>query len=147
MDKPVTAVSTNAAQDDIPLERADDSRIRKYMQDLNELILQHVENHYHGGNFQSRPDDLKRDLITCGYGDLTEPSAEALSNLLCSPATRSTAIRHLIASVILHHIEFKSDPETSLLPAHIAGFCQAMLRVKRTPGEEESKPVLSSETS
>jgi hypothetical protein len=136
MDKPVPAVNTLVVKDDFPLERADDSQIRKFMQDLNELIHQHVENHYHKRKIEGRAEDLKRELVNCGYSDRTEPSAQALSVLLNTPATRNTAIRQLIGSVIMHHIELKSDPETSLLPGHIAGFCQATLKVKRSPADE-----------
>ena len=105
------------------------------MQDLSELISQHVENHYHGRPFEGPPADLKRGLKNCGYGDSTEPSAETLAGLLINPTTRTAAIRHLIASVIFNHIELSSKPKNSLLPANITSFCQASLKSKQAGGE------------
>ncbi len=129
------------ALEDIPLERADDSRIRKSMQDLNELIHQHVENHYHMRHFQGRSDHLMRKLMTCGYTDGTEPSAQSLAVLLINPGTRGTAIRQIIASIIIRHIDLNSEAETSLLPGHILAFYQAISKRKRLRGEEEGQPA------
>ena len=128
---------------DIPMERADDSTIRKWMQDLNELIHQHVENHYHDEESHDHPDDLKRKLGKCGFTDLTEPSAQRLAILLISPRTRYTAIRNLIASIIFRHINVESDPEVALLPDYMLSFAKAILGTKRRPGEEGGKPTLT----
>jgi hypothetical protein len=124
------------ALEDIPLDPADDSQIRKSMQDLYELIHQHVENHYSTENFQGRVEDLRQELAKCGWSDQTEPSAPTLATLLINPITRRVAIRHIIAWVILQHVDLKSSPETSLLPTHILATSQAIIRIKRTPGEQ-----------
>jgi hypothetical protein len=124
------------ALEDIPLDPADDSQIRKSMQDLYELIHQHVENHYSTEKFQGRVEDLRQELVKCGWSDQTEPSAQTLATLLINPITRRVAIRHIIAWVILQHVDLKSSPETSLLPAHILATSQAIIRIKRTPGEQ-----------
>ena len=123
--------------DDIPLEPADDSQIRKSMQDLYELIHQHVENHYSARNFQGRPEDLKRQLAQRGWSDQTEPLAESITSLLINSVTRRVAIRHIIAWIIFQHIDLKNSSETSLLPSHFLASGQAMLKIKRTSREQE----------
>jgi hypothetical protein len=133
-------VSTSiVALDDIPFDPADDSQIRKSMQDLYELIHQHAENHYSARSFEGRREDLRRELAKGGWNDMTEPSAQTLASLLVNPVTRRVAIRHIIAWVVLQHIDLKSRPEMSLLPAHIVASGQALLKIKRTPGEQEGK--------
>jgi hypothetical protein len=124
---------------DIPLDPADDSQIRNHMQDLYELIHQHVENHYSTRNFQGRPEDLRRELAKCGWSDQTEPSAQTIASLLINPVTRRVAIRHVIAWIILQHVDLESSPETSLLSTHIIASGQAILKIKRTPGEQEGR--------
>lgn len=135
-------VSSIIALEDIPLNPADDSQIRKSMQGLHELIYQHVENHYSSWSFQGRREDLARELARGEWNDQTDPSAQTIASLLINPGTRRAAIRHIITWVILQHVDLKSDPETSLLPAHIVASGQAMLKVKRTPGEQEGKSTL-----
>lgn len=133
-------VSTSiVALDDMPFDPADDSQIRKSMQDLYELIHQHAENHYSARNFEGRREHLRHELAKGGWNDRTEPSAQTLASLLVNPVTRRVAIRHIIAWVILQHIDLKSSPDTSLLPAHIIASGQALLKIKRTPGEQEGK--------
>jgi hypothetical protein len=133
-------VSTSVvALEDIPLDPADDSQIRKSMQDLYELIHQHVENHYSSRSFQGRHEDLRRELEKCGWSDRTEPSTETIVSLLINSTTRRVAIRHIIAWVILQHVDLRSSPEMSLLPNHILASGQAMLKIKRTPGEQEGR--------
>jgi hypothetical protein len=128
-----------AALDYIPFDPADDSQIRTSMQDLSELIHQHVQNHYTVRNFPVRREDLRLELVKCGWNDRTEPSVEKLESLLINPATQLVAIRHMISWVIIQHIDLRNSPETSLLPAHILGPSQAMLTVKRTAGEQEGR--------
>jgi len=133
-------VSTSiVALDDMPFDPADDSQIRKSMQDLYELIHQHAENHYSAKNFEGRRDDLKHELAKGGWNDRAEPSAQTLASLLVNPITRRVAIRHIVAWVILQHIDLNSSPDTSLLPAHIVASGQALLKIRRTPGEQEGK--------
>ncbi|CZR58701.1 uncharacterized protein PAC_08593 [Phialocephala subalpina] len=131
--------ATGAAVDVSP-ERADDSQIRNAMQALNEFINQHVENHYHLGPFPKQMEDLKQELLKLGYTDRSTPSANTMATLLISPKTRRTAIRRLIASIMIENIGLNADPETSLVPRHI-------IASSRTPGsqrgEKESRPMLS----
>jgi hypothetical protein len=127
------------ALDDLPFDPVDDSQTRKSMQDLYELIHQHAENHYNAWNFEGRREDLRHELAKGGWNDRTEQSAQTLASLLVNPTTRRVAIRHIIAWAIIQHIDLKSSPDTSLLPAHIVASGQALLKIKRTPGEQESK--------
>ena len=127
------------ALDDLPFDPVDDSQTRKSMQDLYELIHQHAENHYNAWNFEGRREDLRHELAKGGWNDRTEQSAQTLASLLVNPTTRRVAIRHIIAWAIIQHIDLKSNPDTSLLPAHIVASGQALLKIKRTPGEQESK--------
>ncbi|KAH8761769.1 hypothetical protein BGZ57DRAFT_992822, partial [Hyaloscypha finlandica] len=107
------------ALDDLPFDPVDDSQTRKSMQDLYELIHQHAENHYNAWNFEGRREDLRHELAKGGWNDRTEQSAQTLASLLVNPTTRRVAIRHIIAWAIIQHIDLKSSPDTSLLPAHI----------------------------
>lgn len=125
--------------EDALLERADDSQLRKLMQDLNELIDQHVENHYHELPFGGSPDSLKRKLAKCGYSDSTEPSTQEITDLVLNPANRFAAIRQVIAKVILGHIDCMTRSEFSLLPQQIAAFCQTIPPVERQLGCDEGQ--------
>jgi hypothetical protein len=125
------------ALDDIPLDPTDDSQIRKSVQSLYELIYQHVENHYSSRNFQDRRENLGRELAKSGWSDQTDPSAQTIESLLINPVTRRAAIRLIITRMIVQHIDLKSSPEASLLPSHIVTSGQAMLKIKRAPGEQE----------
>jgi hypothetical protein len=121
------------------LERADDSQIRKSMQDLNELIDQHCENHYHGQAVDSAQGSLERTLIEAGYNNLSSsaPPVAEFARLLQSPNTQLLAIRQFIALVILSHVGWRSRAEVSLLPPQIAAFCQTIPPTERQPGSEE----------
>ena len=59
------------------LDRADDSQLRTLMQELNELIDQHVENHYHLQDFEGSRGSLEQGLIPCAYN--TEPSVPEMA--------------------------------------------------------------------
>ncbi|KAF8852562.1 hypothetical protein BDZ45DRAFT_100986 [Acephala macrosclerotiorum] len=123
-------VTDTAVHDGSP-ERADDSQIRNATQALNEFINQHVENHYHLGPFPKQLGDLKQELVKLGYTDHSTPSVNTMASLLVSPKTRRTAIRRLIASIMIENIGLNADPETSLLPRHI-------LASSRTPGLQQA---------
>jgi hypothetical protein len=119
------------------LERADDSQIRKLMQDLSELIDQHVENYYHLQPFEGSQGSLERRLVECGYE--ADPSIQEMISILKNPKTRFAGIRQLIAMIIVRNIDFKARAEVSLLPPHIAGICQSVPPVERQPGCDEGQ--------
>jgi hypothetical protein len=81
-------------------------------------------------------EDLKQELLKLGYTDRSTPSANTMATLLMSPKTRRTAIRRLIASIMIENIGLNADPETSLVPRHI-------IASSRTPGSQRavSKPA------
>lgn len=108
------------------------------MQDLYEWIHQHAENRSNAWNFEGRREDLKHELAKGEWNDWTEQGPQKLASLLVNPVTRRVAIRHIVASAIIQQIDLKSSPDTSLLPAHIVAFGQALLKIKRTPGEQET---------
>jgi hypothetical protein len=121
------------------LERADDSQVKKSMQDLNELIDQHCENHYHDQAVDIAHGSLERSLVEAGYENLSSsapPTAE-FARLLQSPHSRLLAIRKFIGLVILSHVDWRCRPEVSLLPPQIAVFCQTIPPTERQPGSEE----------
>ena len=124
---------------DIPIECADDSQIKKSLMDLNELINQHVENHYHNHAFVGQPADLERELSKCGFNKGGSESAAYMTSVLIDPRTRGAGIRKLIAYVILGHSQPNSPESLSLLPGSISGLSRAMLQVRRRPGEEQGK--------
>jgi hypothetical protein len=121
------------------LERADDSQIKKSMQDLHELIDQHCENHYHDQAVDIAQGSLERTLIEAGYDNLSSsaPSVAEFARLLQSPNSRLLAIRQFIALVILSHVGWRSRAEVSLLPPQIAVFCQTIPPTERQPDSEE----------
>lgn len=126
---------------EIPLERADDSQIKKSMTDMNELIDQHVLNHYHNQPFQGQQIDLEMAVSNCGLDGAGDMSTGYMASVLINPRTRSAGIRRLIAYVILEHSQPGADESTSLLPGNIAGVSRTMLQGKRRPGEEQGKSV------
>jgi hypothetical protein len=107
------------------------------MENLNELIRQHAENHYNNRPFQGQQSDLEADLIRCGYNGRTEPSAKGMVTLIVTPKTRKTAIRQLIAKIILNGTQLESDDETSLLPIYVLAACQAMLAAKHSTNKDQ----------
>ena len=117
------------------LERADDSQIRKLMQDLNELIDQHVENYYHLQLLENSQGSLERRLVEFGYG--ADPSIQEMISILKNSKTRFAGIRQLIAMIIVRNIDFKARAEVSLLPPHIARICQSVPPIERQSGCEE----------
>jgi len=121
------------------LERADDSHIRKSMQDLNELINQHCENHYHLHTFEPSQNTLERPLIACGYGN--NPSVQEMVTLLVDPRSRFAAVRQLIATIITSNIDWKTRPEISLLPTQITTFCNTIPPVEKQPGCQEGESI------
>jgi hypothetical protein len=134
-----TGSRNEAVLEDNLLERADDSQIKKSMQDLNELIDQHCENHYHDQAVDITHGGLERSLIEAGYDNLSSsaPPAAEFARLLQSPHSRLLAIRKFIASVILSRVDWRCRAEVSLLPPQIAVFCQTIPPTERQPGSEE----------
>jgi hypothetical protein len=112
---------------ELPLSRVDDSKIRTCMQDLNVLIHQHVENHYHNRELHADTPDLVQKLVQCGYPD----SAEALAGFLINPRTRRTAIRRLLSAVIYSHIDIENNTGMSLLPGFVSDFTRAIFRAEK----------------
>lgn len=124
---------------DMTLERADDSQIKKSMMDMNELINQHVENHYHNQSFSGSQADLERELMRCGFNGASDLSAGFMTSVLINPRTRAAGVRRLIAYVIIRHSQPSAEESVLLLPGSIAGVSRAMLQVKRRAGEEQGK--------
>jgi len=98
--------SSIVALEDVPLDPADDSQIRKHMQDLYELIHQHAENHYSARNFEGRRQDLQLELAICGWSDgggtavgtnncftSRQPGHEAGSYTTCNRENHTSACR------------------------------------------------------
>jgi hypothetical protein len=117
------------------IDRADDSQLRKSMQDLAELIDQHVENNYNLNPFEGSQGSLERRLAECGYN--TEPSASSIAGLLINPHTRFVAIREVIAHIILPEDWQRGKPELSLLPFQIAGFIKMIPSTEKLAGADE----------
>ncbi|KAM3065654.1 hypothetical protein ACMFMG_011361 [Clarireedia jacksonii] len=120
-----------------PTERLDDSQIRRHMQNLEELIHQHAENHYHNRLYTGHQENLKVSLTRCGYTDQSEVSLQMMTSLLVDPSNRITAIRSLIASVILRAVDLKNSPEDSLLPDVITQFYHIIPK-KRRANEQDN---------
>ncbi|KAF4625517.1 hypothetical protein G7Y89_g12650 [Cudoniella acicularis] len=122
------------------LDRADDSQIKRLMQDLNDTIDQHCENFYHlqSPNLDSRT--LQQHLIEARYNEVitSGPSAAEMVDLLQNPNTRLNAIRRFIACIILGHVDFKTAPEVSLLPPYIANFIHNIPKIENQPGSAEN---------
>ncbi|KAF7901003.1 hypothetical protein EAF00_003224 [Botryotinia globosa] len=112
-------------------ERADDSQLRHQMQNLGELIYQHVENHYTTGPHTGTSQDFAATLRKCGYSERTEPTISTLGSLLGNSSEGQTAIKSLIAWVILRGVELNSGSEYSLLPDEITSFYRSALKDKQ----------------
>jgi hypothetical protein len=123
------------------LQRVDDSQIRKCMLDLNEIIDQHCENHYHLQILNINPRDLEQRLVGCGDNifDVSGLTVAEFANMLQSPSSRMAAIRQLIAMVLFSRVDWRSRSDVSLLPPQIAAFCQTIAPVEGQPGSEHSK--------
>jgi hypothetical protein len=123
------------ALDGFLTQRADDSQLKKVLQDLNEIIDQHVENHYHNKPFEGNQGALERRLVECGYtSDIAEVTA-----ILVNPQTRFAGIRQLIAKVIIGNTDLKARSDLSLLPPQIAAFYSSIPPVERQSGSEDGR--------
>lgn len=137
----VSAIPLN----NIAVERADDSEIKNSMQDLNEFTHQHVENHYHTRSISDGATvDLRKGLKRLGYTPESSPSLERISSLLCSPQTRKTAIRHLIAFEMFEHIGHNglASKEGPLLTGQILASYKAFQKSRRLPSMAKGKSIL-----
>jgi hypothetical protein len=105
------------------------------MQDLNELIDQHVENNYYSQAFVGSQAALEKGLAEAGYS--TEPTVSEIASLLVNQRTRFAAIREVIAKILVGNLEVRSRPELSLLPPQIVGFVKTIPPVERLGGADE----------
>ncbi|KAF7944771.1 uncharacterized protein EAE97_005404 [Botrytis byssoidea] len=119
-------------------ERADDSQLRHQMQNLGELIYQHVENHYTTGSRTGTSQDLAATLRKCGYSERTEPTISTLGSLLGNSSEGQTAIKSLIAWVILRGVELNSGSEYSLLPDEITSFYRSALKDNKQLNKQDA---------
>jgi hypothetical protein len=131
---PVAPTGSSTLNDTL-LDRADDSQLRKSMQDLCELVDQHVENNYHSQTFVGSSEALERGLADAGFS--TEPSVSEIASLLVNQKTRFAAIREVIGKILIGNLDVRSSPELSLLPPQIAGFVGAIPPVERLAGADE----------
>ena len=85
------------------LERADDSEIRKSMQDLNEVIDLHCENYFHLKSVDVRQGGVEQSLVEIGYNFLNTsgPSAAEIVPLLQNPQIRFSTVRLSVTSPII----------------------------------------------
>ena len=130
---PVAPIAFSAL-DETLLDRADDSQLRKSMQDLNEVIDQHVENNYHLQAFVGSRKPLEKGLAEAGY---SERSVSEVASLLINQRTRFAAIREVIARILIGNLEARCRPELSLLPPQIVGFVKSIPPVERLGGVDE----------
>ncbi|KAF7931612.1 uncharacterized protein EAE98_004348 [Botrytis deweyae] len=119
-------------------ERADDSQLRHQMQNLGELIYQHVENHYTTGPHTGTSQDFAATLRKCGYSERTEPTISTLGSLLGNSSERQIAIKSLIAWVILRGVELNSGSEYSLLPDEITSFYRSALKDNKQLNKQDA---------
>ncbi|TGO17967.1 hypothetical protein BTUL_0013g00400 [Botrytis tulipae] len=119
-------------------ERADDSQLRHQMQNLGELIYQHVENHYTTGSHTGTSQDFAATLRKCGYSERTEPTISTLGSLLGNSSEGQTAIKSLIAWVILRGVELNSGSEYSLLPGEITSFYRSALKDNKQLNKQDA---------
>ncbi|TGO61814.1 hypothetical protein BCON_0024g00140 [Botryotinia convoluta] len=127
-------------------ERADDSQLRHQMQNLGELIYQHVENHYTTGPHTGTSQDFTATLKKCGYSERTEPTISTLGSLLGNSSERQTAIKSLIAWIILRGVEVNSGSEYSLLPDEITSFYRSALKDNKQLRKQDGMDYLSFNT-
>ncbi|KAF7886967.1 uncharacterized protein EAF02_003614 [Botrytis sinoallii] len=119
-------------------ERADDSQLRHQMQNLGELIYQHVENHYTTGPHTGTSQDFAATLRKCGYSERTEPTISTLGSLLGNSSERQIAIKSLIAWVILRGVELNSGSDYSLLPDEITSFYRSALKDNKQLNKQDA---------
>jgi hypothetical protein len=135
LEKPLDRTETT--REESLIQRADDSQIRKSMQELNELIDQHVENYYDLKSFDGDQRDLALRLAECGFGTELPSTAAELASILKNSKSRFVGIRHLIAAILVNNVCFRASVECSLLSPKIAAFCLNMPPVERQPGCNE----------
>jgi len=119
------------------LERVDDSAIQKAMQEINVLVDGHISYYCHLHKFNGSTWDIESKLVDSGYVNSGDLTVEKLVPLLINPATRVTALRHVIMAILISHGDWNSPVKTSLLPTQIATFCKTIPEVERQYGSQE----------
>lgn len=120
------------------LDGAPDNEIVMEMRALNDLIHQHVENHYFLNPTRADVSVLSQSLVNLGFAR----KSEAIAAFCREPRTRYSGLRHVISQVVFRNLDVNSPSSLSLLPSPVAGFTQSMpslsSRNKSTEGKHRN---------
>ncbi|KAI1119568.1 hypothetical protein F5Y14DRAFT_446103 [Nemania sp. NC0429] len=102
------------------LDPVPQSRISRELQSLGQLIQQHCETYYHLLAARVSESELAGNLTLLGIGNGSTSRTTNTTALLMDPATRLTAIRHIIAKAVFGSIAPVTSSGLSLLPPGVS---------------------------
>ncbi|KAI1178465.1 hypothetical protein F4777DRAFT_575999 [Nemania sp. FL0916] len=114
------------------LDPVPQSKISQELQSLGQLIQQHCETYYHLLTVHISESELAGNLTLLGIGNRSMSRTTNTTTLLMNPATRLTAIRHIIAKVVFGSIAPITTSGLSLLPPGVSAM------MSRIPLTEEN---------
>ncbi|KAI1393153.1 uncharacterized protein F4822DRAFT_383679 [Hypoxylon trugodes] len=124
------------------LDTSPDAEINTELQSLNQLLQQHVEDHYHTEPVSRSITTLSAALINLGIDEDARIPASKLASLALDPVSRYSAIQHVIAKVAFGSVAFDDGPTTfSLLPQPISSFASMVPATEAHTGNPEAVDI------
>lgn len=125
------------------LDTVPDKDISGELGALNQLIQNHVENHYHLQPAQANPAALAQALANLGLDDQSSSAGvDTLVALALDPRTRLAAIRHVVSFVVFSSVDFGARSRLSMLPPPVAAFLQSVPPAEHQRGNVEGTLVV-----
>ncbi|KAH7136760.1 hypothetical protein B0J13DRAFT_449821 [Dactylonectria estremocensis] len=122
--------------DQFLLAATPDKEIGTELQALDDLIHQHVDNHYDIGTTTVSSSLLSQKLANLSFA--SGPNADVVAGLCIHPKSRQAGIRHVISNIIFKSIDVNSRSPLSMLPTPLAAFLQSI----PSPGQHQGKPLI-----
>ncbi|KAI0184745.1 hypothetical protein EV127DRAFT_456657 [Xylaria flabelliformis] len=120
------------------LDPVPQSKISQELQSLGQLIQQHCETYYHLLPVHSSESELAGNLSLLGIGNRSMSRTTNTITLLMNPATRLTAIRHIIAKAVFGSISPVTSSGLSLLPPGVSDMASRIPLTEENTGNHRA---------
>jgi hypothetical protein len=118
-----------------------DQDLRDEYQAREHLIERHIHDHryYHTQLVHANEDTVIQELAKLSFDDPDAMTAGRLAPLVLNPATRLSAIQHVISRAIFQSLQVPGRGPVSLLPPAVANFLREVPPVERIHGSPDGK--------
>ncbi|KAI0866697.1 hypothetical protein F4860DRAFT_509091 [Xylaria cubensis] len=120
------------------LDPVPQSKISQELLSLGQLIQQHCETYYHLLPVHSSESELAGNLRLLGIGNRSMSRTTNNITLLMNPATRLTAIRHIIAKAVFGSISPVTSSGLSLLPPGVSDMASRIPLTEENTGNHRA---------